>query len=414
MLNNLHFLQVSEPAVVQEELTASVPTADRSAAPAAELKSRFEASKPSAEQQRSFKASTAPVAGGGRSVVVPAVVSNSNQLCKTVSNSDSRTSPTTTTNGLLGGAKSKSSWELNSISINTSCGTSNSTNSDNVKNRKSSLWENGGSKASENDSKQPEKSKGNHSNSTIIGKADVEAAIRNPDRIDNLVNSFNNKKSSSGSVEDNQRRDNNNSDGPTRNGWNGKNHVNNSFINSNILQNNLNMGEKKENVAGGNSFDVKSTAKVSGWEAKSKIRSTEKNSLEENSSNSGSTTRNNLETNSVTNSAAKNWEETNDKNSSNWKADSCKNSRMSNRAKMNSWERNSINSSSSTNSKGTKGNSWEGNSIGSSSSTNSKGTSSNSWEGNSSGESSKSSSPEPESEFLRVFAQLKGSKTLAA
>jgi hypothetical protein len=37
-----------------------------------------------------------------------------------------------------------------------------------------------------------------------------------------------------------------------------------------------------------------------------------------------------------------------------------------------------------------------------------------SWEGNSSGESSKSSSPEPESEFLRVFAQFKAQKTLAA
>ena len=38
----------------------------------------------------------------------------------------------------------------------------------------------------------------------------------------------------------------------------------------------------------------------------------------------------------------------------------------------------------------------------------------NSWEGNSSGESSKSSSPEPESEFLRVFAQLRATRTLAA
>jgi len=32
------------------------------------------------------------------------------------------------------------------------------------------------------------------------------------------------------------------------------------------------------------------------------------------------------------------------------------------------------------------------------------------WEGNSSGSSSKSSSPEPESEFLKVFAQLRGAK----
>jgi len=33
------------------------------------------------------------------------------------------------------------------------------------------------------------------------------------------------------------------------------------------------------------------------------------------------------------------------------------------------------------------------------------------WDGNSSGSSSKSSSPEPESEFLKVFAQLRGSKS---
>ncbi len=56
--------------------------------------------------------------------------------------------------------------------------------------------------------------------------------------------------------------------------------------------------------------------------------------------------------------------------------------------------------------------SWElSNSWGSDSS--SKGSSS-CWEGNSSsGESSKRSSPEPESEFLRVFAQLRAARTVA-
>jgi len=50
--------------------------------------------------------------------------------------------------------------------------------------------------------------------------------------------------------------------------------------------------------------------------------------------------------------------------------------------------------------------SWERNSC-------EKGSRNSSWEGNSSGESSKSSSPEPESEFLRVFAQLRATRQLA-
>ena len=66
-----------------------------------------------------------------------------------------------------------------------------------------------------------------------------------------------------------------------------------------------------------------------------------------------------------------------------------------------SWEL-SKNSGSSSNNK----NSWDEKSTGSSSKS--------SWDGNSSGSSSKSSSPEPESEFLKVFAQLRGtSKALA-
>ncbi len=67
-----------------------------------------------------------------------------------------------------------------------------------------------------------------------------------------------------------------------------------------------------------------------------------------------------------------------------------------------------------------KSRSREGNSSGKSSScegnSSSKSSSSqmsNRWEGNSSGESSKSSSPESESEFLRVFAQLRAARPLA-
>ncbi len=56
-----------------------------------------------------------------------------------------------------------------------------------------------------------------------------------------------------------------------------------------------------------------------------------------------------------------------------------------------------------------KSSSCEGNSSSKSSSSQM----SNRWEGNSSGESSKSSSPEPESEFLRVFAQLRAARPLA-
>jgi hypothetical protein len=57
-----------------------------------------------------------------------------------------------------------------------------------------------------------------------------------------------------------------------------------------------------------------------------------------------------------------------------------------------------------------KSSSCEGNSSSKNSSSSQM---SNRWEGNSSGESSKSSSPEPESEFLRVFAQLRAARPLA-
>jgi hypothetical protein len=66
--------------------------------------------------------------------------------------------------------------------------------------------------------------------------------------------------------------------------------------------------------------------------------------------------------------------------------------------------------SSSKSSSGQKSSSCEGNSSSKSSSSSQM---SNRWEGNSSGESSKSSSPEPESEFLRVFAQLRAARPLA-
>jgi len=98
----------------------------------------------------------------------------------------------------------------------------------------------------------------------------------------------------------------------------------------------------------------------------------------------------------------------------------------------NSWEANSRGDSSSQKSRSREENSSskssssqksrsrEGNSSGKSSSCegnrSSKSSSSqmsNRWEGNSSGESSKSSSPEPESEFLRVFAQLRAARPLA-
>ena len=80
-----------------------------------------------------------------------------------------------------------------------------------------------------------------------------------------------------------------------------------------------------------------------------------------------------------------------------------------------SWEANSRGDSSSQKSRSREGNSSGKSSSceGNSSSKSSSSQMSNRWEGNSSGESSKSSSPEPESEFLRVFAQLRAARPLA-
>ena len=59
--------------------------------------------------------------------------------------------------------------------------------------------------------------------------------------------------------------------------------------------------------------------------------------------------------------------------------------------------------------------SWDDKSTGSSSKSSwDENSSKSSWDGNSSGSSSKSSSPEPESEFLKVFAQLRGSSKAVA
>ena len=58
---------------------------------------------------------------------------------------------------------------------------------------------------------------------------------------------------------------------------------------------------------------------------------------------------------------------------------------------------------------------WDDKSTGSSSKSSwDENSSKSSWDGNSSGSSSKSSSPEPESEFLKVFAQLRGSSKAVA
>jgi hypothetical protein len=89
--------------------------------------------------------------------------------------------------------------------------------------------------------------------------------------------------------------------------------------------------------------------------------------------------------------------------SSSWEANSREDSRSCQKSR--SREGNSSSKSSS----GQKSSSCEGNSSSKSSSSQM----SNRWEGNSSGESSKSSSPEPESEFLRVFAQLRAARPLA-
>jgi hypothetical protein len=89
--------------------------------------------------------------------------------------------------------------------------------------------------------------------------------------------------------------------------------------------------------------------------------------------------------------------------SSSWEANNSGNSSSSQKSR--SREGNSSGRSSSSH----KSSSCEGNSSSKSSSSQM----SNRWEGNSSGESSKSSSPEPESEFLRVFAQLRAARPLA-